>query len=221
MEATQYNFDMASSNLLHITDAFEHPITLFEKWLKEAEDNDDLGWVKIINIATVHGATEVLSRNVIMRKFDQSGFVFVTERNSRKFADLKENPNVAGTFFWKYKLDGNVVLKQIRITGKVSELPPDEISKFYAEEGISTRIRCKICKCGQPCDWDELKKKHDEALLNFKNGTEKFEQNENYTALVLQPETMDFYFSMPGCIADRIYYTKDNAGKWSSQHIYA
>lgn len=72
-----------------------------------------------------------------------------------------------------------VFLYKVRINGKVSELPSEEIRKLYAEEGLSSKIRCKICICGEPCDWNELKKKHDEVLENFKNGTEKLEQNEN------------------------------------------
>jgi len=219
--ATGYNFDPNSSHLLHITDDFEHPNDLFQKWIKEAGENDDLDWVKVMTIATAHKNNEVLNRNVLLRKFDQSGLAFVTERNSRKYKDLKENPSLAATFFWKYKLDGNIKLKQVRINGTVSELSAEEISKFYAEEGLSSKIRCKICICGQPCDWYELKKRHDEVLENFNNGTEKLEQNENYTAMLITPQQFDFYYSSPNCIADRIVYTKHQDGSWTHQHVYA
>lgn len=49
-----YNFDGQSSQLLHITDDYENPLCLFDKWLKEAENNDNLDWVKVMNVATVH-----------------------------------------------------------------------------------------------------------------------------------------------------------------------
>jgi len=221
MQAQGYNFGGQSSSLLHITDNYDDPIILFEKWLAEAEANDNLDWVKVMNISTVNEKLGVLSRNVILRKFDQSGFVFVTERNTRKYKDLKENPAVAATFFWKYQLNGNVVLKQVRINGKVSELSPEEISKFYVEEGPCSKIRSKICVCGEPCNWNDLKKKHDEVLENFQNGTDKLEQMENYTAMIIEPEIMDFYYSLPTCVADRILYTKNQMGKWSNQHVCA
>lgn len=70
-------------------------------------------------------------------------------------------------------------VRQIRINGSVTELSPEAIRQFYAEEGLPAKIRCKICVCGRPCDWDELKKQHDEVLQNVRNGTEKLEQNEN------------------------------------------
>ncbi len=60
----------------------------------------------------------------------------------------------------------------------MSELPPEEIKKFYAEEQLFSKIRCKICVCGEPCDWDDLKRKHDEVVDNFNKGIEKLEQNE-------------------------------------------
>ncbi|XP_037025953.1 pyridoxine/pyridoxamine 5'-phosphate oxidase [Bradysia coprophila] len=222
MEASKgNNFDDQSSQLAHITDNFDDPFILFEKWINEAESKDDLGWLNVMNLATVNKEFGVLNRSVILLKFDQTGFVFVTERNSRKFTDMMENPKVAATLYWKYKLNDNIVLKQIRINGSVSEVSAEQIRQFYAEEELPGRIRCKICVCGKPCDWHELKKQHDEVLENVRNGTEKLEQNENYTALKIQPKSIDFYFSMPGSIADRILYTKDESGGWSHQHVCA
>jgi len=217
-----YNFDKESSQLIVIPDNYEHPMDMFENWLNEAEKYDKLGWTKLMNIATLHGSNGVLNRNVIMRRFDRSGFVFVTEKNSRKFKDLKENSSLAATFFWKYMLDdGKVVLRQVRINGTASEVSPDEISELYAEEGLSTRIRCKTNVCGRPCDIDELKKAHDEVLENYKNGTETLPRNESYIALLIKPKNMDFYDSRPSCVGDRLLYNQDNDGNWSHHHIYA
>lgn len=50
---------------MHITDNYDNPISLFEKWLKEAESNDNLGWNKVMTIATVHEYVESINKNYL------------------------------------------------------------------------------------------------------------------------------------------------------------
>lgn len=50
------------------------------------------------------------------------------------------------------------------------ELDDRAKAEFYSEETLFAKIRSKICECGAPVDWDELKKAHDTALENYQNG---------------------------------------------------
>lgn len=55
----------------------------------------------------------------------------------------------------------------------------EESRELYRNEPLFARIRCKICKCGEEVNWDELKAKHDEVLQAYRDGRETLPQNEN------------------------------------------
>lgn len=116
---------------------------------------------------------------MILRGHDRKGFIIVTERNSRKYKDMMENPNVAATFYWYYRKPEDAVLtqRQVRITGTIAELPEDEIAKFYESEPTFYKIRSRITECGRPVDWNELKEAHDRVLGEVLSGSEKLPQN--------------------------------------------
>lgn len=61
----------------------------------------------------------------------------------------------------------------------VVELSDEEISKFYEGEPLFAKIRCKICECGRPVFWDELKSSHDRVLEEYREGKELLLQNGN------------------------------------------
>lgn len=88
---------------------------------------------------------------------------------------------MAAAFLWLYRLPGDpdIIARQIRITGTVSELPKDEIAKFYESEPLFYKIRSKITDCGRPVVWEEMKKAHDEMLRDYEDGKLELPQNES------------------------------------------
>lgn len=65
------------------------------------------------------------------------------------------------------------------MTGSVAELSEPEIAEFYKQEPLMPKIRSKICRCGEPVDWNELKMKHDQTYQNYCDGKDP----------LLKPET--------------------------------
>ena len=89
----------------------DDPIQLFNEWMEEAkkkEPNDP----NAVSLATSDKNNVPSVRMVLLKDFNQNGFVFYTNLNSQKGNELKENPNAAMCFHWKS------LLRQIRINGK-------------------------------------------------------------------------------------------------------
>lgn len=59
------------------------------------------------------------------------------------------------------------------------ELRDPEIAELYENYPLHAKIRCKICKAGEPVDWDALKLEHDRVLKAYQDGTELLKQNEH------------------------------------------
>ena len=90
---------------------YENPLKLFNEWFAEAKKTE-INDPNALALATADKSGIPTVRMVLMKNFNNEGFVFYTNFNSKKSFDLKENPNASICFHWKS------LLRQIRITGK-------------------------------------------------------------------------------------------------------
>ena len=117
---------MNQKNSLGLNSCFmdlDDPIQLFDTWMEEAkktEPNDP----NAVSLATSSKNNVPSVRMVLLKDFNQNGFVFYTNLDSQKGHELKKNPNVAMCFHWKS------LLRQIRVNGTVS-LVTNEVCLLY------------------------------------------------------------------------------------------
>ena len=101
----------------------EDPIRIFNNWFEEAkvkEINDP----NAMNLATISKDHKPTSRMVLLKSFNEQGFVFYTNLKSKKGKSINLNPNVALNFHWKS------LFKQIRIEGKAMQISDSEAEKI-------------------------------------------------------------------------------------------
>ena len=120
---------LTSSNLAHATD----PFRLFSEWLAEAtasEPNDP----NAMALATVDrdGLPDV--RMVLLKGFDQTGFVFYTNLQSAKGRELAANPKAALLFHWK------TLRRQVRVRGGVTPVADAEADAYFTTRPRLARI---------------------------------------------------------------------------------
>jgi pyridoxamine 5'-phosphate oxidase len=109
------------------------PIAQFARWFEDAKAAiKDLP--ECMMLATASPAGEVSARAVLMKSFDRRGFVFFTNYNSRKAAQLHENPRAALTFWWP-QLD-----RQVRIEGAVVRTTEEESDAYFATRPRGSQI---------------------------------------------------------------------------------
>ena len=89
---------------------FDDPIQLFDAWMEEAKKTE-LNDPNAVALATSNKKNFPSVRMVLLKDFNQNGFVFYTNLESQKGNELKENPKAAMCFHWKS------LLRQIRISG--------------------------------------------------------------------------------------------------------
>src|SRR5215813_10982360 len=109
------------------------PIVLFRAWMKAAEASEpsDASAVALAT-ATRDGVPSV--RMVLMKRVDQRGFRFYTNAESQKGVELAENPQAAMCFHWKS------LLRQVRISGVVSELPAEEADEYFQSRSRMSQL---------------------------------------------------------------------------------
>jgi pyridoxamine 5'-phosphate oxidase len=111
------------SGILTEGDLFADPIKQFEKWFKEALEGG-VSEPNAMDLCTVSN-NRPSSRIVLLKGVDERGFVFYTNYDSRKGAEMESNPWISLNFFWQ------LLSRQVRIEGKIEKLSPEESDEYF------------------------------------------------------------------------------------------
>ena len=202
---------MKQENSLGINSCFldlDDPFQLFKEWMEEAkksEPNDP----NAVALATSSKNNIPSVRMVLLKDFNENGFVFYTNLSSQKGNDLKENPNAAMCFHWKS------LLRQIRIVGKISLVSNKVADEYYSSRAYESQIGAWASKQSQ-----ELKTR-DELIKSIQNYKKKFDNETNvprpshWSGWNLFPESIEFWLDGDNRIHERLKYTKNNSGNWT------
>jgi pyridoxamine 5'-phosphate oxidase len=109
------------------------PVARFHTWLKEAEASEpDLATA--MTLATADSEGRVSARMVLLKGADAQGFVFYTNMESRKAAELAANPHCALVFHWKS------LQRQLRVTGRAEKVSDAEADAYFATRPRGAQI---------------------------------------------------------------------------------
>ncbi|KAF2879129.1 hypothetical protein ILUMI_27036 [Ignelater luminosus] len=210
-----------SSRLAYIDVQDRNPLTLFKEWHNEVISAKCFFFqTNVMCLATSTKNGKISNRNVVVKQYDENGFVFVTDGRSRKSEEIEENPWVAATFLWNYKKDETEYLKQVRMEGKIQKISQDRCLKLFNQEKLYCKIRSHLCHQDQQVDWEVLKSKHDKLLDDVLNNKRKLTMPDHYVGYEIIPERYDFYSAGGNYIADRVVFTKEQSG-WNFVHVAA
>ena len=115
------------------------PIKLFKKWFAAAV-RAELNEPNAMTLATSTRDGKPSARMVLLKGFDERGFVFYTNYTSRKGRELEQNPHAALVLFWQ------PLERQIRITGRVTKVSPEESDLYFHSRPLGSRFSASISK---------------------------------------------------------------------------
>ncbi len=201
---------MNQKNSLGLNSCFldlEDPIQLFHEWMEEAkktEPNDP----NAVSLATSNKKNIPSVRMVLLKDFNQNGFVFYTNLNSQKGNELKTNPYAAMCFHWKS------LLRQIRIVGKISLVADKVADEYYSSREYDSRIGAWASNQSE-----ELKTR-DQLIQSIQGFKKKFNDKKNvprpshWSGWNLSPDSIEFWLDGDNRIHERLKYTKNSHGGW-------
>jgi pyridoxamine 5'-phosphate oxidase len=187
------------------------PFALFSHWFEEARatEPDD---PTAMAVGTVDASGRPSVRMVLLKAHDARGFVFYTNLDSPKAADLRANPRVALCFHWA-KLE-----KQVRIDGQVEAVTDAEADAYFATRPRLSQLGAWASRQSTPMAGRfELEQAVAAAAVRFHVG--KVPRPPNWSGFRVVPERIEFWHQRPFRHHDRQVFLREGAG-WRQQWLF-
>ena len=186
------------------------PIKQFENWFTAAFQ------ARILDANAMTLSTCVdrkpSARVVLLKDFDQRGFVFFTNYASEKGQELEKNPNVALVFYWME------VERQIRIQGAVEKTSREESEKYFHRRPIGAQLGAWASPQSQVIDGRRvLDARLEEMKQRFVAGPVPLPPH--WGGFRVKPERIEFWQGRSDRLHDRFRYTLQKNGSWSVERL--
>lgn len=183
-------------------DLSDTPFSQFHTWFEQAQ-SAGIEEPNAMSISTVSKDGVPSSRTVLLKLYDEKGFVFFTNYSSQKAQEIKNNPNVALLFAW-LSLE-----RQIRITGTVKKISKKESFTYFMSRPKGSQIGAWISPQSKIIESREfLTKKLLEMKEKFSNGDIPLPNSWGGYRII--PNKFEFWQGRTSRLHDRFVYEKKN-----------
>ena len=196
---------MNQKNSLNLNICFkdeDNPINLFREWFNEAKKSE-INDPNAVTLGTVDYKGYPSVRMVLLKDYNDDGFVFYTNFNSDKSKAIKKDPKISMCFHWKS------LLRQIRIVGLASKVSDKEADEYFDSRSYGSKIGAWAS------DQSSILINRKDLLNSIDKYKEKF-QNENkvprpshWSGWRLKPEEIEFWLDGENRIHERLKYIKN------------
>jgi pyridoxamine 5'-phosphate oxidase len=191
----------------------EKPFELFDEWLEEAkttEPNDP----NALALSTVDPDGLPNVRMVLLKGFDETGFVFYTNLESAKGRELLSAGKAAMCFHWKS------LRRQIRIRGEIVQVSAEEADEYYQSRPRGSRIGAWASRQSRPLE-SRFALEKEVAKYTAKFGIGDIPRPEHWSGLRLIPSEIEFWADRPFRLHDRVKFTRSASSEpWSKERLY-
>ena len=189
----------------------EDPLTQFESWLQDAYDAE-LPHPNAMSVATVSAESLVSSRMVMLRYFDERGFVFFTGLETQKAQEIDNNGNVSLLFPWL------MLERQVRVAGTAVSIPKAEALKFFMSRSRGSQMGVWLAQSSEVISsrgvmqskLTELKQKFSEGRVPLPSA---------WGGYRVTPRRIEFWQGHADGLHDRFAYTRQEKANWMIERL--
>ncbi len=191
----------------------DEPLRLFAAWYAEAKRAEPVN-PEAMTLATVDGNGMPNARMVLLKGFDEHGFVFYTNLASVKGRELTDAPKAALTFYWKS------LQRQVRVRGTVEAVSSQEADAYFATRSRMAQIGAWASNQSTAL---ESRLAFEKAIARFtaKFGVGAVPRPPHWSGYRVVPQEIEFWQERPFRLHDRITFRRDDpTAPWNKTRLY-
>lgn len=189
----------------------ENPFIMFKDWHKKALISDER-MANTMALSSVNYLGQPSLRMMMLSMLHNQSFVFFTNMESRKSAEILDNPNVALCFYWPK------ASRQVRIEGTACKVLPELADKAFSERPLEHQLSILSSAQSRVLEnMSELEQKT--AQIAMEKGDSIIDRPANWNGFAISPNRIEFWEEKPFWMHERLVYT-DYQGEWSSSRLY-
>jgi pyridoxamine 5'-phosphate oxidase len=187
-------------------DLEDNPMEQFRVWMEQARETELLEPNAVI-LATADAEGRPSTRTVLIKAFDERGFVFYTNYESRKARHIAQNPQVSLCFLWL------PLERQVMVNGRAEKVSKTESLKYFMQRPLSSRIGAWASPQSQVISTRSiLEEKFAEMRRRFSEG--KVPLPDNWGGYRVIPESIEFWQGRRSRLHDRFRYSRQDDDQW-------
>ncbi|MFF8944435.1 pyridoxamine 5'-phosphate oxidase [Streptomyces sp. NPDC014864] len=194
-------------------DLADTPVAQFARWFQQAATEGGMFEPNAMVVSTADAEGRPSSRTVLLKAFDEQGFVFYTNYDSRKARDLAENPYVSLLFPW------HPMARQVIVQGIARRTGRDETAAYFRTRPHGSQLGAwASAQSTVIATRADLEVAYAELAARYPEG-EQVPVPPHWGGFRVAPQTMEFWQGRENRLHDRLRYTAQPAGTWHVERL--
>jgi pyridoxamine 5'-phosphate oxidase len=187
------------------------PFVQFNKWWEQAMAST-IEEANAMTLATASKEGKPSARIVLLKGFDENGFVFFTNYQSHKGNEIETNPDVCLVFFWK-ELE-----RQVRINGIATKISAGESDAYFNSRPESSKIGAWASPQSKVIAAREIIEKN-AAMYEGKFTGGNITRPPHWGGYIVKPSVIEFWQGRPSRLHDRVQYSLSGNNNWKIERL--